>query len=444
MSFCEKFVVRLFAIFLALCLSLGFSQDAYAAPVVPGSQIQAPSSPEAPEEAPQQNSFMGPASVDAGDLIEIISFVMEDNRKDFATRKEEFKTDIKGDECMTCLVFQNFAVAVFKPLASVNASGPDFIPIMVMFAQLYALFVLGKGLIIGNGDDLVARWQVFYRLCLMVALVSFILQAPVTLIWQIVYNPILLLGGAIAQTVGSFSSSCGIANMNVYPEQAKTVLDMMFAGTCTAWDITLDGMATGLALMTTRATILSILYFGIAGLIIVLIYGWLVITFPLKFIDIIVRLAIVSIVTPVLVLAFTFKETRGYAMTAVSMVLNAAMQFALFMIILVMGKKVFEGLAQILFISTDAETGVISVLVNSLAMVVTASIFAGLLKSVPALASEISKSSSGGNEGSNAAIGTIAKPLTVGATATGTAVGLGGRGAIRMLRNRGGGSGATS
>lgn len=360
----------------------------------------------------------------------------DDNRATFKERQENAVRLIKGDgSCISCKVFGQFSSTIFEANETANNFGPKLVPILVSFAMLFSLFYLGGGLITGDGSDLISRWQVFYRLLLVVALVSWFLNSnPVQLMWSLFYNPLMLLGISIAEAVGvQLSASCTSIDP-VWPDQANTTLTYMMRGVCTSQEMVIEHIATGMALGTTEDGdgFSSFFIYGFSGLVIVVLFGFLMIVFPLRFVDIIVRLAIVSILAPFFALAFAFKPTRGYSYIGIAIALNAAAQFALFMILLSIGSSVFDSMSSYLFVDAASDdTSASTVLVNALTMVAIASIFLGLIKAVPSIASELTKSSSGGGEGGAAGIKTVATPMMVGGSAAGLAVGLPARYAIR-------------
>ena len=195
----------------------------------------------------------------------------------------------------------------------------------------------------------------------------------------------------------------------------------MLGGVCESYKLTISGLATGLTLLDTGGGFSEILAYMLAGAMVTLVYGFIAITFPIRFIDVIVRMALVSIITPFLVVAATFKPTRGYAMIGVSIILNAAAQFALLVIILKIGSQVFLDFERRMIVEAGDNSTVGSVLITALVLTAIALIFAGLIKAVPSIAAELTRSSSGGGEGGSGAMRAVGGAATIAATGGATA-----------------------
>lgn len=65
----------------------------------------------------------------------------------------------------------------------------------------------------------------------------------------------------------------------------------------------------------------------IGGLIIFIAFAWMMIMLPFRLFDALIRIAVVSVILPVVVLAYQFKPTRGFCKQAVTSVLAAALTF---------------------------------------------------------------------------------------------------------------------
>ena len=370
-------------------------------------------------------------------------FTIENNAEGFDQRREGAKVLLESYPCVACDIFDNFASAVFDGMSAVDDEGPSLIPVVTGFASLFALFYLGSAFVAGDASDLPGRWQVFWRLCLAVAFASFVLgNKPVTLMWDYVYSALFSIGQGVVNVVGGNSGSCDSPGPGITadaPAGALEALSYMSTTVCGAYEMTLDGIANGLAMMTQRDGIANTLVYIFSGMFVVLIYGFLAITFPLRFIDVVIRLAIVSIITPLLVVCLVFKPTRGYFSIAISNVLNATAQFAILTVIFSIGKRVFDRMVDITVQApVESETGAFglgsiageqdftAVVVQALVLVGIAVVFNGLVKSVPAIAAEFSRSSGGGGDaGGNAAVGMIGRTTTAVVGGAGAAAGLG-------------------
>jgi len=368
---------------------------------------------------------------------------IENNAESFDRRRQDAKDLIESYPCVACDVFNAFATAVFDGMSRVDGEGRNFIPVLVGLANVFALFYLFSAFVSGDASDIVGRWQVFWRLCLAVAFASMVLLQPVTFIWNNVYDLIFSIGAGVVDFVGGNSVQCSKSLPALgasAPAGAQYALGVMQTTVCGAYEMTLDGIANGFAMATQKDGLVNSLIYAVAGLFVIAIYGYLALTFPLRFIDIVIRLAIVSILTPILVVCAVFKPTRGYAMIGVTNVLNATAQFAVLSIIFKIGSQVFDtmtditiqapvqtetggfGLGAIGLGSIGGDQDVTGVLMQALVLVGIALVFNALVKSVPAIAAEISRSSGGGMDaGGNAAVGMVGRATSTGAKGSGTA-----------------------
>ena len=167
-----------------------------------------------------------------------------------------------------------------------------------------------------------------------------------------------------------------------------------------------------------------------SSFVIILLYGFLAIVFPLRFIDVVIKLAIVGFLTPILGLCAVFKPTRGYVGVAISNVLNATAQFAIMSIIFRIGDDVFTAMNEAMGVGGADFIGTI---LNGLVMFGTAFVFVGLVNAVPGIASEIARhSGGGGGEGGAAASSVISKPASVAAGGAGAAMRVAGGAAVNQ------------
>ena len=370
-------------------------------------------------------------------------FTVENNAESFDQRREGAKIMLEGYPCFSCTVFDSFAGAVFTGLNNFDAAGASLIPVLIGFGNLFALFYLFSNFVAGDASDLAGRWAVVWRLCLAIAAASVVLAAPVSIMWNYFYDVLFSIGTGVANQVGGSSGSCTVSGSGISvsnaPAGAVEALQQMSTTVCGAYEMTLDGIANGLAMMTQRDGWINSLVYIIAGIFVVLIYGFLALIFPLRFIDVVIRMAIVTMITPLLVVCLVFKPTRGYFSIAVSTILNATAQFAILTIIFKLGKQVFQEVSNVTIESPVAtESGSLmigaiageqdftAVVVQALILVGVAVVFNGLVKSVPAIAAEFSRSSGGGMDaGGNAAVGMISRAATTVAGGAGAAAGVG-------------------
>lgn len=363
------------------------------------------------------------------------SLFFDNEQAKFAENKAEIQASIENDiGCITCEIFVTFTTAVFGQLRNVDSSASGLIPVAGSIALILSFVYLFSGFVTGDASDLLGRWQVFWRLMMSMAFATIVLASdPVAFVWEYIFGNLFALGNGIINSVdASLLSDCPASPINIYPEDAATAIQNMNQSVCASFKMTVESMATGIALIVSPPGSFSgIITFIVAGTFVTAIYAFLALVFPLRFIDIVVRLAIISIISPVLVVAAAFKPFRGYAFGAIGTVLNAMAQFVLLAIILRIGAGVVEQFSQDLFAKgLNEEATATQVVISAFALVGVALVFSALVKSVPALASELTRSTGGGGEGGNAAIKTIAAPASIAAGGAGAAVGLVGKGAV--------------
>mgnify|MGYP001237115438 CR=1 FL=1 len=362
-------------------------------------------------------------------LDDIEYFFVGENTESFDARRQGARALLDSYDCVACEIFDEFSSAVFNGMSRVDAEGPSLIPVVVGFAQVFALFYLGSAFVSGDASDLTGRWQVFWRLCLAVAAASAVLAAPVTIMWDYVYSLLFSIGTGVVNIVGGAGTGCtsgSSISVSGVPDGARYALENMSTTVCGAYEMTLDGIANGMAIMTQKSGVVNTLAYIFTGMFVVLIYGFLAITFPLRFIDVVIRLAIVSIVTPILIVCLVFKPTRGYFSIAVSNVLNATAQFAILSIIFRIGSQVFTTMTdKVIAAAAETDLEFTEVIVQGLVLIGVAVVFNGIVKSVPAIAAEFSRSSGGGMDaGGNAAVGMVGRAATIVVSGAGAGVGV--------------------
>jgi len=366
----------------------------------------------------------------------------------FAERKEAYMQTLRGFDCVTCEIFDGFTGAVFQGSSRIDAAGQGLIPVMTGFATVFALFYLGSAFVSGDASDLTGRWQVFWRLCMAVAAGSIFLRGgALTMAWDYIFGPLFSIGTGVVNMMGGASSTagCGGGTFGGVPAGAQPALSSMSRTVCGAYEMTLGGIANGFAMTTQGGDgIMSSIIYSVAGIMVIFIYGFLAITFPLRFIDVVLRLAIVGAITPILTLCAVFKPTRGYVSIGISNVLNATAQFAILSIVFSLGEQVFSDMVNRLQLDASA-SNVTQTMGNALVLVGIAVVFSGMVKAVPAIAAEFSRSSGGGGDvGGNAAMMVASAPMVMGSKAVGGASGMATRGAVSYVSTKMGVSAANS
>ncbi len=351
------------------------------------------------------------------------SFMYGEDETDFAERKRANREWLNFIPCPTCSIFAKFSQTIFEAAWRVDGSGAGLRAVLTGFAALFALYYLGSGFVSGDASDLLGRWQTFWRLCLAVCAGSIFLGAPLKYSWDYIFGPLFSIGEGLVNLVGGGATDCtavfgGEIKIDIQPAGAAQAVGSMSRTVCGAYGMTLDGIASGFALIQQSGSIMEGIVFTIAGLMIVVLYGFLAITFPLRFIDVVLKLGIIGFMTPILGVCAVFKPTRGYVGIAISNVLNATMQFAVLSIIFRIGDTVMEGVADSLQVG-GGDHFIVSIM-NAFIMFGTAYVFISLVNSVPSIAGELARySGGGGSEGGKAATGMAGKPMAIAAAAAG-------------------------
>lgn len=436
-----KFRVMIFSAFMALTFVLTFSVPSTAfAQLLPPD----PNAPAQPAPPPSESDR----------FWKTVREKAFGKQPTFEERRNDAVTALGGlTNCWACKVFNEFGKQIFSSGKAADAAGKTLIPVVSGFASVFALFYLGSGFIAGDASDLPQRWTVFWRLMVSVAFGTAVLSAGAfSFVWDYVYDPLFSIGTGVAGVFASdaVQTSCDPGAIKVGGfASADATLEAMYKVVCGGHNISIQGIATGLALGTHVDGVVNTLFYGISGLVIVFMYLWIMISFPLRFIDVLIRLGIVGMITPLLVIAAVFKPTRGYISIGISNVLNATAQFAITAVMFAIGSKVFTDMTSTLKLDANASGSIwvqnstaVSAISSSVVMIGMAAIFAGMLRSVPAIAAEFSQyRGSGGDQIGNSAIGaaanSIAMPIKgVGMVAGASAakVALGGAGAKGLAK----------
>jgi len=344
----------------------------------------------------------------------------------FDERKDAARGILDGYGCFSCEIFGKFSTSVFSVSGNVDAAGATLIPALIGFTTVFTFFYLGSAFVAGDASDLPGRWQVIWRLYLAATAGSIFLGAPLTYSWDYIFAPLFSIGTGVVNMMGGLGgASCtGAGAVSGAPAGANDALQSMSQTVCGAYDMTKDGIATGMALATQTDGIINSLINGATGIAVILIYGFIAIIFPLRFIDVVIRLAIVGMITPILGLFAVFKPTRGYVMIAISNVLNATAQFAIMSIMFIVGAQVFNDVISNSGFGiepTGDGSDSLSVLMNAFIIIGVAFVFTGMLKAVPGIAAEFSRFSGSGSDVGSSAVGKLAAGTAVIATAGGAA-----------------------
>lgn len=382
-------------------------------------------------------SFVSAPSVAQTSTVDTVVNVASDlffgASEPFEVRKANSRAILDNLGCFSCNLFSGFATAVFDTTDRVDKSGVSLIPALVGFTTAFTFFYMGSAFVAGDASDLTSRWQIIWRLYLAATAASIFLTSPLTYSWDYIFGPLFSIGTGIINIMGGLNSAGCAANSITTgaPQGANAVLSEMSLTICGAFNMTKDGIATGMALTSQGGGPLFAIVNAIAGLMVILIYGYIAVIFPLRFIDVIIRLALVGMLTPILGLLAVFKPTRGYVAIAVSNVLNATFQFAITAVMFIIGQQVFENFLAENSVSIDS-TGIlsnpISVLMNAFIIVGIAFVFSGMLKSVPGIAAEFARYSGSNSDIAGGAVGKFA--------AAGATVATGGGAAAKIVASK--------
>lgn len=336
-----------------------------------------------------------------------------------------------GQSCWACSVFNGFSKVVFDKGHNIAASQDNnFLGIMTTFAVLFSLWYLGGGIMVGDAGDMAQRWKVFWRLMLAVAAAGVILRNnSFDTVWRYVYGPLMSIplgiqdalggvgGGLTGNNVAGVACNPGyVAPPNVGAAGAGALMKSMFDIVCGGHKVSVGGMGYAYAISQMGSGIVGTLMNVMMGAALFVVFTWLAISFPLRFIDVLIRLAVIGVLTPIFVICAVFKPTRSYVQIAVSNVLYSGALFAFTAIMFNIGGGVFQELmdkymaGQSGTMLLPGELTVAETLGRGFALIGMGVVFASMIKMAPALAQEFSgfKGSSGsiGDAAAGAAAGT--------------------------------------
>lgn len=340
---------------------------------------------------------VGPAGGTTCNWYDLACQLMGDPAKTQANIAEAEKT-VKAFGCWSCKVFNAFGNATFSSGRTASAQADAALkPVIVAVATLFSLFYMGSAFVSGDAGDLLGRWKVFWRLCIAVAVGTAWMSGSGSFehTWNTVYGPIMLIPLAVEGAVpgaAASSGNCEAVPPPDAPSGATAVMARMAEVVCGANDISLHGIAMGIGLSNTGDGFTGTIVNVIAGIFLMIIFGWITITFPLRFIDVLLRLTVVGIVTPVLVVCAVFKPTRSYVQIGISNVLYAGSLFAFTGIMFKLGNafmtKMFADAAKTFTGIGGGSAG--QALANGIVLIGSGVIFSAMIRMAPSLASEFS------------------------------------------------------
>lgn len=375
---------------------------------------------------PDQAIAQASGGDNSGILNGFLSSMFESPADAMKTKSDAVAAAINSAGCWSCTIFNSFAGVAFVQGSSVSAqaAGP-LTAIISGFGTVFALFYLGSSFVSGDASDLLQRWKVFWRLLIACAAGSAVLSANAfEFAWTVVYGPLMDIALAVYKAFAAGGETCSSgASFPGAPSGAMASLQAMGEIVCGSNKIANQGIGFGVALMFTWDGITGWAINLITGLILCIIFGWIAITFPLRFIDALIRLGVVGIVTPVLVVCAVFKPTRSYVQIGISNVLYAGAEFAFTGIMFALGSKVFKTILneQMGSMGTMDPTTQIS---RAFVLIGTGVIFAAMTRMAPSLAAEFSafRGSTGGGVG-GAAVGAMSNVVSTTTSVAGAGAG---------------------
>lgn len=342
---------------------------------------------------------------------DVVDFFTPSNPDDVKQKYEQNLNALKnaassGDRgvgCWGCKVFDMFSKSVFQAGRDVSSHGAALAGVITAVASLFSLIYIGGAFVSGDASDLLSRWKVFWQLLIAVAIGTAWLTTnggAFSNTWEFIYGPLMKIPLATADAVsGGVGGSCGAGALaGGAPPGGAEIMKEMRDVVCGGHLITMKGIAFGIALGGSGDGFIGSLLNLCTGIAIVIIFAWVAISFPLRFIDVLIRLTIVGIITPILVVCATFKPTRGYIKIGISNVLFAGASFAVTSIMFKLGSSFFDEAVN----ARVADVGNWSpdtTIADSVVIVAIGVIFASMLKMAPSIASEFSQFQ--GNSGSS-------------------------------------------
>lgn len=303
---------------------------------------------------------------------------------------------LNGFGCWGCNVFDAFSGSVFTAGQRVSGNSASFAGVVVAISCLLSLVYVGSAFVSGDASDLLSRWKAFYKLLIAVSISTAFLTAGDGAFgnaWKYVYGPLMSIPIAVAQEVsGKGPGSCAVsATPTPSMAGAESSVKAMRGIVCDVNAITMKGIAFGSALAFTGNGIIAVFVNAIAGLLTVVIFGWVTITFPMRFIDILIRLTVLGVITPVLIVCATFRASRSYVQIGISNILYCGASFAFTSILFNLGLEYFKDVMDSRIKLIDTQSSLTSILASSFEIVGMAVIMASLAKTAHSMAQEFSQ-----------------------------------------------------
>ena len=253
------------------------------------------------------------------------------SKKNFEAWKSYFMT---GDSwCWGCRLFQATGTATLElgkrgtdifagPAASSVAA---FMGLWVMW-QLYLMLSISHANSPAQSID-----TIFNRLVIMTVVLILLKNNP----YEWVMKPFLDTLGAVmsasSQLLSGGAARYGTCNAESMGSAGQAWIAQGNVLLCGMQKEMGGGLAIGAFLMDSADFSLLRGHFDLfqwsMGLLIFAVFGFMIVILPFKFFDALVRIAIVSAIVPLAILAYLFKPTRGFVKQAVTSLLAAMLTF---------------------------------------------------------------------------------------------------------------------
>lgn len=346
-----------------------------------------------PAPASAQGATPPPASPDLSCSITDISCMLFGNGANLQQNIDEANAAVTAMGCWSCKVFNAFGGVVFTSGRQVAGEADSALrPVIVAVATIFALFYMGSAFVSGDASDLLSRWKTFWKLLIAVAFGTAWLSAgSFDMTWNYIYGPLLQIPLAVEASVGGGmpGGSCEATTPANAPSGASAAMSRMAQVVCGGNEISLKGISYGIGLANTGDGIVGSFVNLIAGVALTVVFAWIAITFPLRFIDVLLRLMVVGIVAPVLVVCAVFKPLRSYVQIGIRNVLYAGALFAFTGIMFKIGYGFIMEMADGVVVAGGSQsTG--ELLGRGIVLVGSGVIFAAMIRMAPSLAAEFS------------------------------------------------------
>ncbi|MFZ3481814.1 hypothetical protein [Sphingomonas sp. 3-13AW] len=336
--------------------------------------------------------------------------------------------------CWPCMIFDTFAATMFSKGQEVSGRAADPMRrIIASVSVVFCLVYLGGGLVAGDASDIARRWTTVWKFLLGAALGSIFVGSAFENMWSWVYGPVMAVPIAISQefgqadantlTIAGNAVACSLSSPSG-PQGSAGIVQGMQGIVCGGHRLSGAGMAYGWALMTHTNGFFGTLTNLICGLILMSVFCWVAITFPLRFIDILIRLTIIGILSPVIIVLAVFKPTRSYVTTAIQNVLYVGCLFAFTGIMFNLGASVFSGVLNASLAGMQgASEDALTTIVNGIILIGGGIVFSAMIQMAPALAKEFSGFSGSGGGVGDAVGGAVSSAASVAGKGAGAALG---------------------